>query len=407
MTSNQSERLHALDAVRGGALLLGVAFHASMSFLPGAQVWLVMDNERSAAMSVLFFGLHVFRMATFFLIAGFFGRMLLERRGVKSFLADRARRIALPLVVFWPLLFTAIMAVAIWAAIKANGGAAPSGSRPAFPSLPDFPLTHLWFLYLLLIFYALALLVRGLLRVFDPEGAVAATADRLLTWMVGLWLPVMFAAPLAFAFWSDPHWLAWFGIMSPDSSLIPNAPALVGYGTAFATGWLLHRQPSLFQLWAERWPMLLGVGLGCVSTCLVMVGPEPALTPMPLGLTKFAYACLYATAVFCWTFGLVGAALIFMSGHSRVRRYVADASYWIYLVHVPIVMALQTLVSDLAWPWPVKYALVLGGALAIGFAGYQLLVRNTVLGSWLNGRRHNRLANDRGLVHAQATGDVR
>ncbi len=406
MTSNQPERLHALDAVRGGALLLGVAFHATMSFLPGQQVWVVMDAERSAVMSVLFFWLHMFRMAAFFLIAGFFGRMLLERRGLTGFLADRGRRIALPLVVFWPVLFTAIVAVMIWAAVKANGGAAPSGPAPGFPSLPNFPLTHLWFLYVLLIFYAAALLVRGVLRLLDPAEAAAAVADRVMRWMVELWLPVMFAAPLAFAFWSDPTWLAWFGIMTPDSSLIPNVPALVGYGTAFAAGWLLHRQPGLLQVWTERWPMLLGVGLGCVSTCLVMVGLEPALTPTPLGLSKFAYACLYATGVFCWTFGLVGAAQQFLSGCSPARRYVADASYWIYLIHVPVVMALQTVVSDLAWPWPAKYALVLGAALAIGFASYQLLVRGTVLGGWLNGRRHKRLAKGRGLVHAEATGDT-
>ena len=32
---NSESRLHALDAVRGFALLLGVAFHAALSFMPG------------------------------------------------------------------------------------------------------------------------------------------------------------------------------------------------------------------------------------------------------------------------------------------------------------------------------------------------------------------------------------
>ena len=30
------ERLHALDAVRGFALLLGIVLHATLSFMPGA-----------------------------------------------------------------------------------------------------------------------------------------------------------------------------------------------------------------------------------------------------------------------------------------------------------------------------------------------------------------------------------
>lgn len=34
----RSERLHALDALRAGALILGLFFHATMSFLPGPQL---------------------------------------------------------------------------------------------------------------------------------------------------------------------------------------------------------------------------------------------------------------------------------------------------------------------------------------------------------------------------------
>ena len=32
---SQNERLHSLDAVRAGALLLGIVFHAGFSFIPG------------------------------------------------------------------------------------------------------------------------------------------------------------------------------------------------------------------------------------------------------------------------------------------------------------------------------------------------------------------------------------
>jgi hypothetical protein len=83
--SGVGERYHALDAVRGGVLVLGVFFHATLSFLPGEQMWLVMDSSRSAELSVLFFTLHIFRMTVFFVLAGFFGRLLLERVGVGGF----------------------------------------------------------------------------------------------------------------------------------------------------------------------------------------------------------------------------------------------------------------------------------------------------------------------------------
>ena len=150
-----TERLHALDAVRGFALLLGIVFHACMSFIPShLPIFPVEDSHRGAAMAVLFFATHVFRMTTFFLIAGFFAHMSFHRRGAAAFVGDRLKRIAIPLLVGWPILFAAIAAVTIWAAIAANGGVPPAGHAPAWPRFPGFPLTHLWFLYVLLEFYA-------------------------------------------------------------------------------------------------------------------------------------------------------------------------------------------------------------------------------------------------------------
>ena len=67
------ERLQAPDAVRGFALLLGIVFHATLSFVPApSRLWFIQDSHPSATLAVLFFAIHMFRMKTFFLIAGFF-----------------------------------------------------------------------------------------------------------------------------------------------------------------------------------------------------------------------------------------------------------------------------------------------------------------------------------------------
>jgi uncharacterized membrane protein len=95
------ERLHALDAVRGFALIAGVVLHATMSFLPGfgAQGWPLTDHTSSVSLGVTFYVIHIFRMTTFFVIAGFFGRMLLHRGGVRTFVTNRSTRVVIPLVV--------------------------------------------------------------------------------------------------------------------------------------------------------------------------------------------------------------------------------------------------------------------------------------------------------------------
>ena len=48
-----TDRLHGLDAVRGFALLLGVALHATMSWIPGAEYfWVTADATPSTALAV-------------------------------------------------------------------------------------------------------------------------------------------------------------------------------------------------------------------------------------------------------------------------------------------------------------------------------------------------------------------
>ena len=66
---------------------------------------------------------------------------------------------------------------------------------------------------------------------------------------------------------------------------------------------------------------------------------------------------LYALAIWTSTFAVIGLALRFMSGFSPVRRYLADASYWLYLIHMPIVLALVALGAS-QWNGPVYVGII-------------------------------------------------
>ena len=70
-----------------------------------------------------------------------------------------------------------------------------------------------------------------------------------------------------------------------------------------------------------------------------------------------------------------------------MRRYIADSSYWLYLIHLPLIMALQAATAKLDLPAEVKILIVLGVAFPLMFASYQLMVRRTFIGAILNGRR--------------------
>ncbi|MNQ53586.1 Glucans biosynthesis protein C [compost metagenome] len=383
---DQGERLHGLDGLRGAALLLGVVLHGALSFFP-SQIWIVGDDQTSVWASGLFFVIHLFRMASFFLIAGLFGHMMLKRRGTSGFVKNRLIRIAGPLAAFWGPVMAGIVAVLVWNA-SLHGLTAADAPPPPTYDWTNIPLTHLWFLWVLLWFYAVLVIGRVLVTRLDRAGAVGRGLDRMAGGLIGPWGPLVLGAPLALALWLEPNWIAFFGIPTPDAGLVPETSALVGFGLAFGMGVLLDRRRDLLAK-IEGWtPVYLGLALGAGTTALMLSGgPTPVLTPMTDPAAKALAAAAFGVATYASMFAVVGLALRFWSGHSGLRRYLADASYWIYIVHLPLVMAAQVVVQDWALVWPVKLAIVVVGVMAVSLASYELMVRHGVMGRWLNGRR--------------------
>ena len=390
-----SERLHALDAVRGFALVLGIFFHATMSFLPSeGPTWMISDPQRSPLLGGAFFTLHIFRMTTFFIIAGFFARMLFHRRGLAGFARDRGKRIALPLVVGWLPVFALIVGATIAGTLIQYGGPPPSApAPPADPNPPPlaFPLTHLWFLYLLVILYALSAAGRAVIAAIDRRGSLRGMADRLLTLLVrGGVAPLLLALPLALALPGYGRWMMWMGVPTPDNSLIPNLPALAEFATAFVFGWVLQRQPNLLGAIQRWWPVHLAAAVALTIALLAQAGLVATTTTSLPGVERELFAANYALAAWTWSFAFIGLAMQFMSGFSAWRRYLADASYWLYLIHLPLVILLQGVAARFEAPAELKYALILLVAFPLMLASYQTMVRYTWLGGILNGRRQPR-----------------
>ena len=388
----QGERLHALDAVRAFALLLGIFYHATISFFPGFAFWPIMDTHRSLGLADAGYVSHMFRMTTFFLLAGFFGHMVCKRIGMGAFAKQRAKRIGIPFLVGWPVLFTAFISVVIWAAYVQNGGSFPENPPPQPPmTWKNFPLTHLWFLYVLAIFYVIMLGFRALMGMIDKNNALGKGMDKFIGGVFSTpLLSILLAAPIVIALALNTKWYGWWGMPTPDYGLLPNMYALIGYGTAFAFGWALHRQPKLILKLEKPWFIYLIIAVILTAICLHLIGTAPSFEIVPEGSKHVAYASAYGLAIWCWTFAIIGIALRFLSGHSPIRRYLADASYWLYLIHLPIIMAAQVWVSQWDMNPYLKYTIIMGTTLPIMLISYHVLVRYTFIGSVLNGKKHKR-----------------
>src|SRR5262245_2969170 len=183
-------RFDYLDATRAFALLLGVVFHASLSFMPVFIGWAVQDVSTSRMVAMFITVSHSFRMETFFLLAGFFGHLTFHRKGASEFVRSRMLRIVVPFVVGWFILRPLIVSgwimgsaslrrnVDVWASLVA--GFQTLSSLPA----GIFTGSHLWFLYYLAIITALVLIMRGLLAATGSwYGAMVRRADTFVAWL--------------------------------------------------------------------------------------------------------------------------------------------------------------------------------------------------------------------------------
>ena len=388
-----SERLHALDAVRAFALLLGIVLHATMSFQPGLAVvgWPIVDNNPSVVMDLAFYLIHVFRMATFFIIAGFFAHMVFHRRGAVMFIKDRLRRIALPLVIFWPVVIVPITAALIWGVLKINGGELPQESTA--PEGTEFPLTHLWFLYVLLWIYGIVLALRQLLVLVDRNESIRHRIDILFARITASpTASLVLAIPIAIALALIPDWVFWGGIPTPDQSLRPIASSLFIYCYVFVLGWVLHRQQQLLQAIRTNRVSHLLIGLLAVVTSLGMAGPGSDFASVATGMQGMFYAFTYAIATVALSLGFIGFGLeLFRRENPRIR-YLADASYWMYVMHLPIVMLLQAWMMDMDLHWSIKFMVINGITFGLLLASYHWLVRERWLGRLLSGKRKTKAA---------------
>jgi peptidoglycan/LPS O-acetylase OafA/YrhL len=94
-------------------------------------------------------------------------------------------------------------------------------------------------------------------------------------------------------------------------------------------------------------------------------------------------------ACFCWLtiVGMMGLFRRFMSDGRPKVRYLSDSSYWLYLAHLPVMVAVQILISSWEIPLVFKIVIVIGGVTAVLLLVYEYAVRYTWIGALLNGRK--------------------
>jgi len=317
------ERHHGLDLLRAALMSLGILLHVACSFQLGEPdaSWGYRDPEQSLAATLLVIGIHSFRMPVFFVLSGFFAAMLAQRRGARGMWLDRMRRVGVPLLVGW-LLLTPLVGFAFSYAISVQLGSDPLSAVALHRPVPG-GLAHLWFLHYLLILCGLAALCCCL-----PNAVQAAwrrVCDRTLggRWR-GLALWILLAAALLCM--PGPS-------LETPGGLVPDLSVLAAYGVCFGAGWQLRCVPGFVERLPQGawWRSALGLVALALSSLGVLIWHGERSTAV------FVLAQL-ATSATVWLVGLgtMGLCERWLRQPSRWVRELVDASYWIYLIHLPL-----------------------------------------------------------------------
>lgn len=371
-------------------MLLGIAMHAAMPFY--ATTWPIAEPTASGAALFDEFAeaLHGFRMQIFYLLAGFFTAMMLQRNGVATLLKIRAKRIGVPLVIaavtVIPLIDLASAGVVRpeVVALSAERAARREGSWPG----ADFNLHHLWFLWFLCLYLgALALVVAVGRRAWRRARLSASTPARVRSMALVILVPL----PLLPQFFMvDSAEDRTFG-PSHSSLLLPDGRALAYYAMFFAFGALLWSARNRSGGWladslGRGWTWILPASLLVVlPTALVTTFQDPTDSRLPAALLQLTYT---------WgmVIGLTGACRHFLRAERRGARYLADASYWMYLMHLPLLVVAHRVLRAWDVPAGVKFALLCSTVTVLLLASYELCARHTLIGRVLHGPRPPRVA---------------
>jgi len=373
--SIKTKRIPALDTLRGSLMLLGIVLHAAMPFA-------VLEHDASISfrdperMSIVFDFIiaiiHSFRMQLFFVVGGFFASILLFERGIHSMLINRLRRLggplALSLLILWPLTF-----IALFYAQSTAAGASVKEILSLVPHLPFFPiqLAHLWFLYTLfllsMMFAAAAVLLRAL------SHHVHFKFPKIPSWTVSSAVLVLGVLSLLI------HERIGTIAVLPVSTLTIEIEPLAYYGIFFLFGCIVYFVRSFFMVMKRHAFLYLVLGLAALVVHQMRIESIPYLNAA--AATLAAWFLLFAVA---------GLYLRYLPRASTLTRYCSDAAYWVYLIHLPIVFFF----IGFLWPLPIGaagiYVLTILLTTIVCFVSYHYLVRDTIIGATLNGRRYPR-----------------
>jgi glucan biosynthesis protein C len=415
-------RYHGLDFLRAAMMLLGIALHAGVMYMPypheNDAVLILADSlnpfrdigsySMMAQRSV--FLIHFFRMPAFMLLAGFFAALLVKNRGFGHLAKNRGQRILLPLILFWFILWP--MDNFSWslgrAVISDETGLTSlltiiqnNFTWKHLPFLGGKPThtMHLWFIHYLVIFYLVSVPVIYICskHFTGLSGFFKRTTDFIFTSRLKIMIipSLVMLSYLTLKSGTTFHFEVSF-------EFLPSITILLNFIVFFLGGWVMYTRREVVEhfkknvwfytpiavclllamLWAAETHWHYEKLLGEDENSAELISKKAAYLNLATGIQS---ACVWFVI-----FSLIGLTEKFITKSNPVISYFVDSSYWVYLIHRPFCTMFAAILTRWDAPGVLKFFSVIVIVSIICVVSYHYLVRNTWIGLLLNGRKKPR-----------------
>lgn len=364
-----------IDYLRGFVTVLVVAHHASLAYTTFASfnkaayissTHPVVDAMRWIGMDYFEDFNDIFFMSLMFLIGGIFVMGSLQKKGARSFIADRFYRLLIPFFIG----VTLLMLMAHYPAYYlAHGSFNLKDYVVDFFTVEAWPVGPPWFIWVLFVFNVIFALLYPLVRPFVVQlgERLANCVNRPLR-VLFIWYLLTWIAYIPLMLWAGAGTWTGFG---PFDFQVSRVLLYFGYflmGVVIGSSGIDRGVFGSHSLLMKRWAVWV---LAAVATYLLLKLSENSLREMS------AQKPLLATLIYrsVWTLSCTLSSIAFISLFRKIFTHankcwqgLSENAYGIYLIHYIFVIWCQFLLLEVDLPVAIKFLLTFVVALGASWS---------------------------------------
>lgn len=359
-TSTQPGRFDFLDNLKWFLTMLVIAHHSAIAFgASGSWYYVIPAPDGSFAPRILslYTGIQqAFFMSLFFAISAYFLVPSYDRKGARKFLLDRAKRLGIPLVVYFFFLGPTLVYMSGRFYGRINDSWPQFMSKTALDYLDGGRIGPLWFVETLLIFSVVYVGIRLLRPPPEPPRTPRPLPSPIkITGFILLLAALTFGVRIIFPFGA--------AIAGLQLGEFPLYIALFVLGVyAYRHYWLDQLDPK-----ATR-PFICAAVVAIAVIAVAIISGSMSTSATSRGAAGLFYALFQAVVCVGLCFFFLRLFRARFNHSSRFSKNLTGAAYTAYIVHPFFVITVTALIAELPGGPLIHFALLAPLAITTTFA---------------------------------------